>query len=84
MQLWLRDCSQAWVPVDALHPHPYMPDYVLYILHNHEPRWVTKDTVRTYRGREKKRAFAVTAICESVPLEVIHRGSHSVLIKEGK
>ncbi|KAI0715219.1 hypothetical protein C8Q76DRAFT_795998 [Earliella scabrosa] len=56
VQVWLRTATSEWQSIDILHPHPYLSGYVLHILPNCEPRWVTKDTVRTYAGRAKKRA----------------------------
>ncbi|KAI0701436.1 hypothetical protein C8T65DRAFT_656415 [Cerioporus squamosus] len=53
-QVWLWD-AHRWLPVELHHPHPYLREYVLNILANGEPSWVTKDTIRTYIGRLKKR-----------------------------
>lgn len=53
-QVWLWD-AERWIPTELHHPHPYLRGYVLNILANGEPSWVTKDTIRTYMSRVKKR-----------------------------
>ncbi|KAI0715180.1 hypothetical protein C8Q76DRAFT_795962 [Earliella scabrosa] len=53
-QIWMRSADQ-WTPVEPHQPHPYLAGYVLNILSNGEPSWVTMDTVRTYMSRLKKR-----------------------------
>ncbi|OBZ70787.1 hypothetical protein A0H81_09431 [Grifola frondosa] len=53
-QIWIRTPSLDWTLIDEGYPHPDLDEYVLH-LSNGEPRWVTKETMRTYKGREKKR-----------------------------
>ncbi|KAH9840944.1 uncharacterized protein C8Q71DRAFT_854793 [Rhodofomes roseus] len=53
VQVWLRDASATWVSVAEQHPHPVMEGYVLRLLDG-DPRWVKKETYRTYIGRQKK------------------------------
>lgn len=53
-QVWLWNADR-WVPIELHDPHPYLRGYVLNVLANGEPSWVTKDTIRTYIGRIKKR-----------------------------
>ncbi|KAI0738562.1 hypothetical protein C8Q80DRAFT_1124705 [Daedaleopsis nitida] len=55
-QAWIRTAEPAWLSIELLHPHPYLRGYVLNFQKNGEPSWVTKDTVRTYRGRVQKLA----------------------------
>ncbi|RDX51821.1 hypothetical protein OH76DRAFT_1481326 [Lentinus brumalis] len=50
-QIWLLDESSAWQSVQLLHPHPYLEEYFLNLCNNGEPSWVTRDTIRTYKGR---------------------------------
>ncbi|EPS97775.1 hypothetical protein FOMPIDRAFT_1018172 [Fomitopsis schrenkii] len=54
--MWLRIDSESpmWQPVDEGRPHPHMDGYVLRLLDNGEPRWVTQETWRTYVGRWKR------------------------------
>ncbi|OBZ66265.1 hypothetical protein A0H81_13762 [Grifola frondosa] len=54
-QIWIRTYTPDWVPVKEEHPHPSLTKYVLRILANGEPRWVTRQTMATYKGRERKR-----------------------------
>lgn len=56
VQVWLRIENGRWLPVSERHPHPRLKDYVLRLLDNGDPRWVTKDTFRTYLGRRKKQS----------------------------
>ncbi|KAI9070015.1 hypothetical protein FKP32DRAFT_1586433 [Trametes sanguinea] len=65
VQVWLCDESGTWNPVQMFHPHPYLRGHVLNILPNHEPRWVTKDTARTYKARAKKRVRDVSVASNS-------------------
>ena len=51
---WIRVNDGLWESVQAAHPHPFLKGYVLSFLSNGEPRWVTKESLRTYKGREKK------------------------------
>ncbi|KAI0323604.1 hypothetical protein GY45DRAFT_1376197 [Cubamyces sp. BRFM 1775] len=53
-QAWIFE-NAAWLSIDLGHPHPYLKGYRLNFCANGEPSWVTKDTIRTYRGRAKKR-----------------------------
>ena len=53
-QVWLWNADR-WNPIELHDPHPYLRGYVLNILANGEPSWVTKDTIRTYISRIKKR-----------------------------
>lgn len=54
-QAWLYTAALTWLSVELLHPHPHLRGYVLNFLKNGEPSWVTKDTVRTYKGRMEKK-----------------------------
>ncbi|KAH9924808.1 uncharacterized protein B0H18DRAFT_1011323 [Fomitopsis serialis] len=54
VQVWLRDVSGVWLPVAERHPHPTIEGYVLRLLDNGDPRWVTRITFRTYLGRQKR------------------------------
>ncbi|KAH9914571.1 uncharacterized protein B0H18DRAFT_125385 [Fomitopsis serialis] len=54
VQIWLRAASGTWLPIAEQHPHPIITGYVLRLLENGDPRWVTKETFRTYVGRQKK------------------------------
>lgn len=54
VQVWLRIDDGTWQPVGERHPHPRLKGHVLRLLDNGDPRWVTKDTFRTYLGRRKK------------------------------
>ncbi|KAI9060075.1 hypothetical protein FKP32DRAFT_1605747 [Trametes sanguinea] len=60
VQVWLRTEAGTWASIDMFHPHPYLRGHVLNILQNREPRWVTKDTARTYKARAKKRARGIS------------------------
>ncbi|KAI0311239.1 hypothetical protein OF83DRAFT_1177783 [Amylostereum chailletii] len=42
-----------WAPASVGDAHPHLPSHCLTILPNGFPSWVTKKTVKTYRGREK-------------------------------
>lgn len=64
VQVWLRTDASHWDSIDMFHPHPFLRDHVLHILPSREPRWVTKDTVRTYKARAKKRARDTSVICK--------------------
>ncbi|OJT09662.1 hypothetical protein TRAPUB_13858 [Trametes pubescens] len=55
IQAWIAVDNLQWMSVDLEHPHPYLKGYVLNFCANGEPSWVKKDTVRTYKGRMKKR-----------------------------
>lgn len=59
LQVWMCAAPPAWEPIKQGHPHPTVKGYVLRILDNAEPRWVTEDTWRTYVGRWKKEALTV-------------------------
>lgn len=52
--MWLRIEPSEWQAVDEGHTHPRLDGYVLRLLDNAEPRWVTQETWRTYVGRWKK------------------------------
>ncbi|KAI0351855.1 hypothetical protein OH77DRAFT_1429136 [Trametes cingulata] len=54
-QAWLFSDTSQWLSIDLGHPHPYLKGYMLNFCANGEPSWVTKDTIRTYKGRTKKR-----------------------------
>lgn len=54
VQVFLRVEPPAWKSVEEQHPHPTIKGYVLHLLDNFEPRWVTKVTYRTYMGRWRK------------------------------
>ncbi|KAH9855537.1 hypothetical protein C2E23DRAFT_882921 [Lenzites betulinus] len=54
-QAWLRTHALKWASIDLCQPHPYLKGYMFNICTNGEPSWVTKDTIRTYKGRAKKR-----------------------------
>ena len=60
-QVWLWTADGRWMTVQLHHPHPYLKGYVLNILSNGEPSWVTSDTIRTYLSRIKKRARELSA-----------------------
>ncbi|KAI0323555.1 hypothetical protein GY45DRAFT_1376237 [Cubamyces sp. BRFM 1775] len=60
-QAWILASTLEWVSVDLGHPHPYLKGYLLNFCANGEPSWVTKDTVRTYKGRTKKRTNRVAS-----------------------
>jgi hypothetical protein len=47
---WIWD-DNGWEAVKAGHKHPLFLNYVLYFLPHGEPQWVTKKTLRTYKGR---------------------------------
>lgn len=53
-QAWLHSPSHEWISVEEKHAHPFLWDYLLRFLDNGEPRWVTKESLRTYNGRVKK------------------------------
>ena len=53
-QVWLLDDSSSWQSAPLFQPHPYLEDYVLNVCSKGEPSWVTRDTVRTYKGRISK------------------------------
>ncbi|KAH9939150.1 hypothetical protein B0H21DRAFT_50140 [Amylocystis lapponica] len=55
VQVWIWSPSEDWQPVTAGHAHPALPGYVLRVLKNGEPRWITRHTMRTYLGRDRKR-----------------------------
>ncbi len=55
-QVWLLDANRSWLSIDLLHPHPHLEGYMLNLLNNGEPSWVTRETVRTYQGRIMKAA----------------------------
>lgn len=54
--MWLLVATEppTWQVVDEGHPHPQLDGYVLRVLDNAEPRWVTQETWRTYVGRWKR------------------------------
>ncbi|KAH9855121.1 hypothetical protein C2E23DRAFT_857853 [Lenzites betulinus] len=54
-QAWLRSGISQWTSIELCHPHPQLRGYILNFCANGEPSWVTKDTMRTYKGRTKKR-----------------------------
>ena len=53
-QVWIWE-NGKWSDVEIYHPHPHLTGYVLNLLSNGEPSWVTMETIRTYKGRAKKR-----------------------------
>ncbi|KZT71944.1 hypothetical protein DAEQUDRAFT_736433 [Daedalea quercina L-15889] len=56
-QVWLRVEPPAWVVIGERHPHPIMEGYVLRLLDNYEPRWVTKKTYGTYVTHWRKQGL---------------------------
>ena len=56
VQIWLRVENGTWLPVYERCSHPRLKDHVLRLLDNGDPRWVTKETFRTYLGRRKKQS----------------------------
>lgn len=54
VQVFLRMEPPSWKAVEERHPHPTIEGYVLHLLDNFEPRWVTNVTYRTYMGRWRK------------------------------
>ncbi|OSD00149.1 hypothetical protein PYCCODRAFT_1469680 [Trametes coccinea BRFM310] len=54
-QVWLHTAEKEWKRIDNYHPHPWLPGYVLHFIANGEPRWVTQESLRTYRTRLEKR-----------------------------
>lgn len=61
-QIWLRTLDLQWKPTNAGDSHPCLTGYRLHMLFSGEPRWVTKKTVTTYRGREKRQTSVVSPI----------------------
>ena len=51
---WIRIRDGLWDTVQTAHPHPFLKGYVLTFLDNGEPRWIRRESLRTYLGREKK------------------------------
>lgn len=60
-QYWIKNCNNSWDRIypGETHPSTSMSSYRLHILGNGEPRWVTKKTATTYRGREKRNGVDV-------------------------
>lgn len=54
-EIHAQPSEPTWVVAMEGYPHPYIKGYVLHILVNNEPRWVKSETIRTYKGKEKKR-----------------------------
>lgn len=54
-QAWVYGANGRWESVETCDAHPFLRGYVLNLCANGEPSWVTKDTMRTYKGRTKKR-----------------------------
>ncbi|KAI0740264.1 hypothetical protein C8Q76DRAFT_790731 [Earliella scabrosa] len=51
-QIWLLSRALAWKKIQLLHPHPFIPGYVLHRLTNGEPRWIKRaSSAVTYEGR---------------------------------
>lgn len=55
LQAWTRTDPPEWTKIHPGHAHPIIEGYVLHITDAGEPRWVTKDTYRTYIGRDLKK-----------------------------
>ena len=53
-QAWIKMSDDTWQRVEESHQHPFLKPYVLSFLANGDPRWVTKASLRTYKGRAKK------------------------------
>lgn len=60
VQIWLRTLDLRWKPTNVGDSHPFLTGYRLHMLLSGEPRWVTKKTVTTYRGREKRQVSVVS------------------------
>ena len=54
-QIWLCHESTHWITIHEGHPHPTLEGYVLQ-MRNGVPGWVKKETIRTYLGRDRKKA----------------------------
>ena len=55
VQIWMRD-GDKWIGnIKDGRPHPLLKDYCLYVTEGREPKWVTRKTRTTYRGRQKAR-----------------------------
>ncbi|KAI0363037.1 hypothetical protein BV20DRAFT_1058394 [Pilatotrama ljubarskyi] len=63
-QVWLRTAEQQWLKIDIYHPHPWLPGYKLHFIANGEPRWVTQDSLQTYKTRMEKRKREAEALRE--------------------
>jgi hypothetical protein len=63
-QIWLWDATESnWLNVTVGHPHPSLFNYRLSIKASGEPRWVTRKTASTYKGRGKKAKLGVYPNC---------------------
>ena len=54
-QVWVWSMESSWSSLQVAAPHPYLSNYILIFCSNGEPSWVTKETLRTYRGCIRKR-----------------------------
>jgi hypothetical protein len=54
LRFWIWDTGR-WIEVVSGHQHPLFPDRVLHILPQGEPRWITRKTMTTYKGRKTPR-----------------------------
>lgn len=60
IRVWMQVLEGGWKRIQPGGWHPTLPGYLLRILPNGEPRWITKKTATTYRGREKRQANVVS------------------------
>ncbi|EGO25777.1 hypothetical protein SERLADRAFT_437511 [Serpula lacrymans var. lacrymans S7.9] len=56
MQIWVRDSRSNWGDASLGDTHPFLFDYRLNMSSQGKLSWVTKKTVSTYRGRDRKRS----------------------------
>lgn len=54
VQLWQHDNQGQWRMVQEGCDHPAIPDRVLHLTAKYEPKWVTRKTISTYRGRYRR------------------------------
>lgn len=64
-QIWIKANGRGWEMIVPGDPHPTMPAYRLHVLDNGEPRWITRKTATTYRGRQRRHMDEVRC---SIPL----------------
>jgi hypothetical protein len=56
LRVWLWE-SDRWNKIASEHPHPLLPNRVLYINPSGDPRWVTRKTLTTYRSRKRDKTL---------------------------
>lgn len=64
-RIWVRNVEETWAIIHHGGSHPVMPLYRLRMLATGEPRWITRKTETTYRGREKRQPSTVSALLPS-------------------